>query len=281
MTKNDINLLKNLCLITNRKLHYNLLKILKQKYNYKKIINTHQYIIAQGSMPVCLIAHLDTVFEETQRKKEIYFDSENNIMWSPQGLGTDDRAGVFAILKILDKGYRPHIIFTQDEELGCLGARALVHRFSKRPWKKLKYILELDRRGEKDCVFYNCANQEFEEYIESFGFETDLGSFSDISEIAPVWGVAAANLSVGYIDEHSYSERCNVEHLNNTITKVTNMLEKIKESPNFKYIEREGKPYNYFYNMNNQDLCILCGGPIEENAEYACVCKKCSDPWRS
>ena len=35
----------------------------------------------------------------------------------------------------------------------------------------LKYIIELDRRGSDDCVFYQCDNHEFDAYVEKFGFQ--------------------------------------------------------------------------------------------------------------
>ena len=69
-----------------------------------------------------------------------------------------------------------------------------------------KAIFQLDRRGSDECVFYDCDNPDFIKYVESFGFKEAYGSFSDISIIAPAWGVAAANLSVGYYLEHSNAE---------------------------------------------------------------------------
>ena len=43
---------------------------------------------------------------------------QKNVMISPDGLGADDRAGVFMIMNIVKAGFRPHVIFTTDEE-GC------------------------------------------------------------------------------------------------------------------------------------------------------------------
>ena len=278
MTNAEIEFLKKLCLLSPQGLHRQLIFTLRDYgYGVNDLIITRQYIMAAGDLPVCLIAHLDTVFDQEKCKdKEIYVDTEHQVMWSPQGLGTDDRAGVFAILKLLKMGYKPYIIFTQGEEEGCLGAKALVRRFPKSPWKKLKYILQLDRRGEQDCVFYNCDNPDFTEYIESFGFITDWGSFSDISEIAPAWGLAAANLSVGYWDEHTYCERVMLSWLEQTIERVKKMLDVCNEAQRYEYIEIK-RPL--FDKTTAIDMCILCGGPIDEAAEYACVCSTCSAPW--
>ena len=32
-------------------------------------------------------------------------------------------------------------------------------------------MIELDRRGKNDCVFYDCYCPDFIEYVEQFGFE--------------------------------------------------------------------------------------------------------------
>ena len=58
----------------------------------------------------------------------------------------------------------------------------LIHQVPQ-PFADMKYIIQLDRRGTSDCVFYNCANEAFIEYVEKFGFIENFGSFSDISEI--------------------------------------------------------------------------------------------------
>ena len=71
-----------------------------------------------------------------------------------------------------------HVLFCEDEEVGCVGAKKFT-RGSLRP--QVNYIVELDRRGSNDAVFYRCDNPEFEDFITSFGFETAGGSRSDIS----------------------------------------------------------------------------------------------------
>ena len=195
------------------------------------------------------MAHLDTVFKNPP--KDIYYDRVKNVMWSPDGLGADDRAGVYSIVQIVKSGLRPTIIFTTDEELGCLGARKLAKDMFTPP-TDLKYIIELDRRGSDDCVFYSCANAAFEEYVESFGFVTNFGSFSDISEVCPKWGVAGVNLSIGYHNEHSVSETLHIGQMLNTISKVKKMLEKADSAPVFEYIEEKGFSSKWFKTLGGQ-----------------------------
>lgn len=213
-----------------------LLKAMKHYLNtkYDNVIVTQDYLVAVGDIPVALVAHLDTVFKNPP--KDIYYDRVKNVMWSPEGLGADDRAGVYAIVQLLKSGLRPTVIFTTDEELGCLGADKLVLQNPQAP-TELKYIIQLDRRGSDDCVFYNCNNPEFDAYVESFGFVTNFGSFSDISAICPTWKVAGVNLSIGYCDEHSVSETLYIGQMYNTIKKVKRMLEAAESAPSFEYKE--------------------------------------------
>ena len=216
-----------------------LLKAMKHYLNtkYDNVIATKEYIVAVGDIPVALVAHLDTVFKHPPQN--IYYDRVKNVMWSPEGLGADDRAGVYAITQILKAGLHPTIIFTTDEELGCVGADALVVQMPNCP-TDLKYIIQLDRRGSDDCVFYSCNNPEFDTYVESFGFVTNFGSFSDISSICPAWKVAGVNLSIGYYNEHSVSETLCVGQMFNTIKKVKQMLEDAKNASYFEYQEGFG-----------------------------------------
>ena len=200
---------------------------------YKQVVKTRDYTYAIGDIPIALVAHLDTVYPFPA--KEIFHDQEQDVIWSPEGLGADDRAGLFAIIQIVRSGLKPHIIITTDEEKGGLGARALV-KAGDCPFKELKYMIELDRHGKEDCVFYDTDNPVFTKYIESFGFKNAFGSFSDISELAPAWKTCAVNLSVGYYDEHSYSEHLRLQELQSTIDKVCIML-KEKAIPDFEYIE--------------------------------------------
>jgi hypothetical protein len=200
---------------------------------YETVYATKDYVIAVGDIPVALVAHLDTVF--TTPPHNIFYDREKNVMWSPDGLGADDRAGVYSIVQIIKQGYRPTVIFTTDEEKGALGAEALIKDYPEAPMD-LKYMIQLDRRGCDDCVFYDCNNPKFEEYVETFGFITAWGTFSDISVLCPQWGVAGVNLSIGYINEHSCSEILYIGHMLATINKVKKMLEDIDNAELFEYI---------------------------------------------
>lgn len=109
----------------------------------------------------------------------------------------------------------------------------------------MKVIIEIDRKGKNDAVYYDCDNPEFEAYITSKGFKTEFGSFSDISYVAPELGTAAVNLSSGYYNAHTLHEYINREHLNATVKKVIEIVSDVV-APEFpKYEYRENEMYGY------------------------------------
>lgn len=238
LSPNDLKLFKNLLKASPEKLMRMLNRILCGRYS--NLTYTGDYLYAIGDIPIGLVAHVDTVFPEPP--EDIYYDREKGVMWSPQGLGADDRAGVFAILKIIQSGLRPTVIFTTNEEVGGLGAAQLVKDFPECPISNLKYLIQLDRRGTNDCVFYDCYNEDFITYVESFGFIEAFGTFSDIAELCPAWDVVGVNLSIGYENEHTRYEILHLKPWMATIEKVKRML-KEKDIPDFEYIE-----YSYSYN---------------------------------
>lgn len=252
----------------------NKLYSLLEKFNYKSIIQTKDYLIGIGDIPIALTAHLDTVFEYGPRRNTILFDAQKQIMIDPiQGAGFDDRAGIFAIIKIIESGLKPHIIFTTDEEIGGIGADKLAAEGN--PFPELKYIIELDRRGRNDCVFYDCHTLEFQHYIESFGFLTAIGSFSDISILCDAWQICGVNLSIGYLNEHSYIEMLFINSMFNTIEKVKRMLKTVS-IPDFVwegpvYIPRSAfaSTHDYFLNNLGSYVCKKCSRRFPQSAVIA------------
>ena len=258
---NDLRTFEQLCGLSQNAMHKTLSTYLKSKY--KRVVATKDYIYAIGDIPVALVAHMDTVF--SRPAKDVFYDRRKNVIWSPEGLGADDRAGIFAIIQIIRKGLRPHIIFTTDEEKGCLGADKLGR--IKCPFDDLRYIIQLDRRGADDCVFYDCDNNEFVQYVENFGFVEAIGSFTDICSLCPEWKVAGVNLSIGYRDEHSISEVLFVGQMLNTIDKVCIMLQE-ESIPKFKYI-----PLSYVCGKNDWFRYIRSTGEPEDKT-HCHICGK-------
>ena len=201
-----------------------------------KVTSKDGFLFAEGEIPVLLVAHMDTVHEKSV--KQVVYDGHT--ISSPQGIGGDDRCGIYMILEIV-KELKCSVLFTEDEEIGCVGAGKFLDWYNEDiSWN---YIIEFDRKGSNDCVFYDCDNPEFTKFITSTGFfEEEFGSLSDISYLAPSFGIAAVNLSCGYYSAHTTKEYVNFDEMVAVIEAAKEII-KLPCEP-FEYMERT---YSYSY----------------------------------
>lgn len=245
----DYNLMEQLMLYKQGQIKKFLAKVLRNYYSPSNLVVTDEYIFAKGDIPIAVAAHMDTVWE-THTSHQVFYDNRKNMMINLNGGGYDDKVGIFLILKLLEEGFRPHVIFCTDEEVGSLGAEQLIKDCPKSPFKDCRFIIMLDRRGKHDCVFYDCDNEEFVAYIEKFGFKEAWGSFTDICTLCPAWGMAGVNLSVGYDNEHTANEVLYVGTMFRTLEKVKKiLLQPDEEIIAFKYI-----PSRYYGGYNGHYL---------------------------
>lgn len=214
-------------------------------YGEKNCVVNKQYIFAKGKLPVILCAHMDTVFDGPP--ETIVYDRKQELIMSPQGIGGDDRNGVYSVLTLISrfKDCLPYVLFTTQEEHGCIGAKAAAKPLTEKV-KGVRFAVQIDRKGTDDAVFYNCVNDEFTEYICSFGYKETPGLSTDICYLCPEWGIAGVNFSCGYLYNHNKEELVNVKDMFKTIDMVEKILKDVKAKPDqgpFKYMVRESVSY--------------------------------------
>ena len=73
-----------------------------REYGYEPVCKTG-FLYAEGTVPVMLVAHLDTV--HTHQPDIICRSEDGRYLMSPYGIGGDDRAGVYPVTQILLKHY--------------------------------------------------------------------------------------------------------------------------------------------------------------------------------
>lgn len=243
---------------------------LRRMYKGQTNICKNKYILVKGEAPVLLVAHLDTV--HYMPVKDICMTKDENILMSPQGIGGDDRCGVYALNVVYEQSeVKPWLLFTCDEEVGCVGTKAFCSKHQKgvlpKELDELKLIVEIDRRGMNDAVYYNCGNENFKDYIIGKGFKTAQGSFSDISYIAPELSVAAVNLSSGYYNAHTLHEYINRNHLNEIIKAVLGIVADSAKPdfPKYEYVEDYGFGRGYLWKSEKKELKSI---PEDIQEEY-------------
>lgn len=251
----NLKLFEKVCKIHNQKA----LKIVLEKFleeYYPKVYNEDGFLyVPSGNVDVMLTAHMDTVHDKKCKKICEVTREKKKALWSPQGIGGDDRCGVFMIMEILrNTSLRPSIVFCEDEEIGGVGSKKFGKWIEKTDLAtNVKYIIELDRRNATDAVFYDCGNEEFIKYITTTtGYKEEVGTFSDIGNISPVLDVASVNLSCGYYKEHTLDHYVVPDEMEHTYFKTIVLLMDAKNVEKFDYQEvtytsKYGWGYGYGY----------------------------------
>lgn len=261
-----------LCMFTQEKLKAYLFDKLID-YGYDPM-DGKGFLYARGTIPVLLTAHMDTTpsvrykpekpvttyvngltsvsttsYSYSRTRVPVMYISEKidengeHIYESPQGIGGDDRCGIYAILKILELGFRPYVLFNEDEEIGCVGSDLFAKSIFIDELKKLKFFIQIDRRGYKDAVFYRDENTEFHEWVEEVtGFKEATGSCTDIVGLTNATDVASVNLSSGYYDEHTEYETVCIEDTLRTVLATEKLLNASENVEQFEF-----KPHVYTY----------------------------------
>jgi hypothetical protein len=195
---------------------------------HKGVNKKEQFVYIKGTRPdrCTLIAHADTVFMHVGEHQMIYHDGVISSAISAAGIGADDRAGCAILWLLRNSG---HNLLILDEEHGQHGAWFLrdSHPDILAEIQASSFMLEFDRINATDYKVYDIpVTEEFRSYIETKTGYKDAGpgSFTDICVLCTA-GCCAANLSVGFYDEHREEESINVSDWLNTYNIVKKMLE--------------------------------------------------------
>lgn len=254
-------MLKEVLVLHDERLKKYIKKTLK-KSGYNECIEGKDFIFyPQKNAKLLLVAHLDTVHsEKISNSDDIYYNNKKRTITATQGIGGDDRCGVYALLKIaLDSKNKPSILFCDKEEVGGYGASEfidylednksceLVNNFTNNLCK----IIECDKAGFKTITRYDDDNDELINEFIKLGFKDVGGSFSDISIIAPALKISAVNVGVGYYNAHTQHEIINVDELLETIKILIEYIDNQLSVKKMRYIESIN---NYTYMSRNIEL---------------------------
>ena len=224
-----------------------------QTIGYKPAVSDG-FIYAEGSLPVCVTAHMDTVHAELPKNFEVTKDNGGyETISATQGIGGDDRCGIYMIQAIVNDGYHPTILFCEDEEIGGVGSDKFCLSEHIGKLKGMKFFIELDRANDKDLVFYDDDNNKFHDFCEkTTGYKTSYGTFSDISNLCPEVKVSGVNISCGYYNAHHLNEYVVIKEMLDSIRAAEKLLDKVDTVEQFeykrkKYSHRYGNS-SYYYN---------------------------------
>ena len=186
----------------------------------------------------CIVAHMDQV-QERHSKDFIAYEAEDIIIgFSPkhkeqQGLGADDKCGLWIGLKCLQKFDCLKLAFFVGEEVGCKGSGLANMAF----FGDCRFVIEPDRKGSEDLItqigWTPLCSDDFLKDIgfKKFGYKETDGMMTDIEALKDHGLLLSCiNVSCGYYKPHSNEEfvykpallNCFafVEHIIKTCTKV-------------------------------------------------------------
>ena len=182
----------------------------------------------------CIVAHMDQVqkehshdFQVVETKDILFGFSLKNV--ELQGLGADDKNGIWIALKCLKKYDTMKCAFFVGEEIGCIGSSKCDMSF----FADCRYVLQCDRRGGNDIIpnvggWTELCSKEFLAAIgyEAFGFKTTTGMMTDVEALKNRGlAVSALNISVGYYRPHNSDEYTVKSELRNTLAFVEHIIE--------------------------------------------------------
>ena len=162
----------------------------------------------------CIVAHLDQVQREhskdfipVETKELIFGYSPRNR--KQEGLGADDKNGIWIALKCLKKCKALKIALFVEEETGCRGSNEADMDF----FKDCRFVIQPDRRGYKDLIttigWTDLCSDDFLKTIgyEKFGYQETDGMMTDILTLKENGlGISCINLSCGYYEAHTDRE---------------------------------------------------------------------------
>ena len=210
----------------------------------------------------CIVAHMDQV-QERHSKDFIAYEAEDIIIgFSPkhkeqQGLGADDKCGLWIGLNCLQKFDCLKLAFFVGEEVGCKGSGLADLAF----FDDCRFVIEPDRKGSEDLItqigWTPLCSDDFLKDIgfKKFGYKEAEGMMTDIEALKDKGlMLSCINLSCGYYRPHSNEEfvykpallNCLafVEHIIKTCTQVYPHID------NTSYYERQnyyGDIYDDYY----------------------------------
>ena len=182
----------------------------------------------------CLCAHMDQVQRhhapdfEVYRSEDILFGySKQNKAY--QGLGADDKNGIWVCLKCLERYDALKVAFFVEEEAGCVGSQKAVMSF----FDDCRYVLQIDRKNGGDFIstiggWTPLCSREFIEAVQplEFGYHEEAGLMTDVEALKENGlKVSAANISCGYYNPHTDTEFTLYSELEHCLHFVEHIIE--------------------------------------------------------
>lgn len=207
----------------------------------------------------CICAHMDQVQNNHSKDFTVLKIGDTIFAYSPkskaqQGLGADDKNGLWIALELLQKLRVLKCAFFVGEELGCVGSNACSLDF----FKDVRYCIQPDRRNGGDLITSisgSLCSDEFKDALdyERFGYRPCEGLSTDVGTLAHRGvGVSCINISCGYYHPHTDQECTLWSELCNALDFALHICRTLKKVYKHKYElpKVEPRPYRSYFNYD-------------------------------
>lgn len=185
----------------------------------------------------CVVAHIDQVQHKHSKDFRCYVSDGKVYGFSVdamemQGLGADDKNGIWVALKCLQRYDVMKCAFFVGEETGCVGSGNADMRF----FTDCRWVVECDRRNGGDLIteasWVELCSKEFVDALqpERFGYKETTGLMTDVMTLKEQGlGVSCVNMSCGYYRPHTDGEYTVLDELKNCFAFVRWIVENVTE----------------------------------------------------
>ncbi len=177
-----------------------------------------------GESDAMFTSHLDTA---TSTLTHVKHEFDGNIIKTDGTtiLGADDKAGVTIMLHMIKHNIPGLYYFFLGEEVGCVGSKKLRGKLETEKIEGINKVISFDRRGTSSVITFQassrCCSDKFGEALsaelnkheETFSYKNDpTGVYTDSAQFTKIYP-ECTNISVGYQNEHTFTELQDIEHL--------------------------------------------------------------------
>lgn len=200
----------------------------------------------------CLAAHLDEVHEAREKGYEVlvvrneFIIGFNSGKREFNGIGADDKNGIWVCLKCLEGFDNLKCVFFVGEEQGCIGSRQADMKF----FDDCRFVLQCDRKGNSDFVsnIYGnplCSTQFIKDAsLGEHGYKEERGMQTDVQTLRQRGlEISCANISCGYYYPHTPHEMTNIADLKKCLTLVEHIVENCCEVYTYKEVRPQRPDY--------------------------------------
>ena len=177
-----------------------------------------------GESDVMFTSHLDTATSALSEVVHV-IDGVNIKTDGKSILGADDKAGVTIMLHMIENNIPGLYYFFLGEEVGCVGSRKVATKYKEEKQEGINKVISFDRRGTTSIITFQsgsrCCSDKFGDELskqlnlanDTFSYKNDTtGLLTDSIQFVKLYP-ECTNISVGYQNEHTFSEVQDIEHL--------------------------------------------------------------------